>query len=95
MKLKAGVSNQLSQLQVMYIYRQALKKASNFVSQTATKILPERYEEVSEILGISAVFINDMKYRRVSDYKFDWDRIMKINGETGIALQYSYARLCK
>lgn len=48
---------------------------------------------VSDVLGISAVIINDLKQRRQRDYEFDWDRALQASGDTGIKLQYTHCRL--
>lgn len=47
-----------------------------------------------DILGISAVIINDLKQRRQRDYEFDWNKLLQVNGDTGIKLQYTHCRLC-
>lgn len=47
----------------------------------------------ADVLGISAVIINDLKQRRQRDYDFDWDRALQTNGDTGIKLQYTHCRL--
>lgn len=49
--------------------------------------------EVADILGVSAVIINDLKQRRQRDYDFDWNKALQVNGDTGIKLQYTHCRL--
>lgn len=44
-------------------------------------------------MGISAVIINDLKQRRQRDYEFDWNKILQVNGDTGVKLQYTHCRL--
>lgn len=61
---------------------------------TATKVdLKECGEAVAEILGCSAVIVNDLKQKRQRDYEFDWNKILQVNGDTGIKLQYTHCRL--
>ncbi len=31
----------------------------------------------------------------MSDYKFDWDKVLQAHGDTGVFLQYTHARLCR
>ncbi len=65
------------------------------IISTATKIdLSVKDESVADILGISAVIINDLKQRRQRDYDFSWDKALQVNGDTGIKLQYTHCRLC-
>lgn len=44
-------------------------------------------------MGTSAVIVNDLKQRRQRDYDFDWNKIMQMNGDTGVKLQYTHCRL--
>ncbi|XP_055848382.1 probable arginine--tRNA ligase, mitochondrial [Episyrphus balteatus] len=48
---------------------------------------------VADVLGVSAVIINDLKQRRQRDYDFDWNNALQTNGDTGIKLQYTHCRL--
>jgi len=59
-----------------------------------------KYEQVADpvqtadILGISAVMVQDMKGKRINHYTFDMDRMTSFEGDTGPYLQYAHARLC-
>jgi arginyl-tRNA synthetase len=48
---------------------------------------------VSDLVGITAIMIQDMSSRRTKDYEFDWDRMLAFEGDTGPYLQYAHARL--
>lgn len=50
-------------------------------------------EAVADVLGTSAVFVNDMMSRRGMDYDFSWERVVQTKGSTGPQLQYTHARL--
>jgi arginyl-tRNA synthetase len=51
-------------------------------------------ESVADLVGLSAVVIQDFSARRIKDYEFDWDRMTSFEGDTGPYLQYQHARLC-
>jgi len=51
-------------------------------------------EYVSDVVGMSAVMIQDMMSRRVKGYELDWNRMLSFEGDTGPYLQYAHARLC-
>ncbi|KAF2438472.1 arginyl-tRNA synthetase [Karstenula rhodostoma CBS 690.94] len=59
-----------------------------------------KYEQVddpvktADVLGISAVMVQDMKGKRINNYTFDMDRMTSFEGDTGPYLQYAHARLC-
>lgn len=50
-------------------------------------------EETCDVLGTTAVIINDLKQRRQKDYIFKWDRALQSEGDSGIKLQYLHCRL--
>ena len=49
-------------------------------------------DEVSRIVGIGAVKYADLRQNRLSDYQFDWDKMISFQGNAGPYLQYAYAR---
>lgn len=49
--------------------------------------------EIAEAVGIGAIIFNDLKNSRIKDITFDWDEILNFNGETGVYLQYTHARI--
>lgn len=54
----------------------------------------EHPEKVADILGISAVMVQDMSGKRINNYPFDIARMTSFEGDTGPYLQYAHARLC-
>lgn len=50
-------------------------------------------EKVADLVGISAVMIQDMSGKRVNNYHFSWDRMLSFEGDTGPYLQYAHSRL--
>jgi len=51
-------------------------------------------ERVADIIGMSAVVIQDLTAKRIKNYDFNMDRMTQSEGETGPYLQYSHARVC-
>ncbi|HUT66503.1 MAG TPA: arginine--tRNA ligase [Spirochaetota bacterium] len=50
-------------------------------------------EEIAEAIGVGSIIFNDLKNSRIKDITFDWDEILNFNGETGVYLQYTHARI--
>ena len=50
-------------------------------------------DKIAEAVGIGAIIFNDLKNSRIKDIVFDWDEILNFNGETGVYLQYTHARI--
>lgn len=49
---------------------------------------------VSEVVGIGAIKYADLSHNRTSDYVFDIDQMVQLEGNTSAYIQYSYARIC-
>ncbi|XP_004529250.1 probable arginine--tRNA ligase, mitochondrial [Ceratitis capitata] len=82
--------------------RDVLDEAQNIMLEKQLKSATTRvdlsssssdYKTVADVLGVSAVIINDLKLRRQRDYDFDWQKVLQVNGDTGIKLQYTHCRL--
>eukprot|EP01112_Ceratiomyxa_fruticulosa_P010342 TRINITY_DN2732_c0_g1_i2.p1 TRINITY_DN2732_c0_g1~~TRINITY_DN2732_c0_g1_i2.p1 ORF type:complete len:587 (+),score=138.31 TRINITY_DN2732_c0_g1_i2:156-1916(+) len=54
----------------------------------------ENPEAVADIVGISAVIVQDFGAKRIKDYSLSWERMTSFEGDTGPYLQYAHARLC-
>jgi arginyl-tRNA synthetase len=51
-------------------------------------------EKTADVVGQSAVKIQDMAGKRINNYTFDWARMLSFEGDTGPFLQYNHVRLC-
>lgn len=49
----------------------------------------------NDIYLTSVLFFQDFKGHLQSDYTFNWDRMLQAQGDTGVFLQYTHARLCR
>nr|XP_012215145.1 PREDICTED: probable arginine--tRNA ligase, mitochondrial [Linepithema humile] len=63
------------------------------IESSTTKVNINSIDNSSDILGISAMIINDLKRKRQRDYTFDWNAAFDLKGDTGIKLQYTHCRL--
>jgi arginyl-tRNA synthetase len=54
----------------------------------------EELEAVAGAVGIGAVKYADLSTDRTRDYRFDWERMLSFDGNTGPYLQYAHARIC-
>lgn len=51
-------------------------------------------QNVAQTVGIGAVKYADLSMNRESNYKFSYDRMLSLNGNTAPYMLYAYARLC-
>ncbi|MCP4245732.1 MAG: arginine--tRNA ligase [bacterium] len=53
----------------------------------------DQMDQIAEAVGITAVRYFDLAHNLTSDYTFDWDRILAMDGNTGPYMLYAYARI--
>jgi arginyl-tRNA synthetase len=56
--------------------------------------LPDDVKEVIKTVGIGAVKYADLSMNRESNYKFSYERMLSLNGNTAPYMLYAYARIC-
>jgi arginyl-tRNA synthetase len=54
----------------------------------------EEIKSAAERIGIAAIKYYDLKQSRISDYKFEYEKMLDFKGNTAVYLIYSYVRLC-
>lgn len=53
----------------------------------------ENPDKIADMVGMSAIMIQDMQSKRINNYAFDWSRMFSFEGDTGPYLQYAHSRL--
>ncbi len=56
------------------------------------ELSPETLRTIHEVVGLVAVKYADLSQNRTSDYKFDPEKMMAMDGNTGTYMQYAYVR---
>lgn len=56
--------------------------------------LTEALADVAKTVGIGAVKYADLSMNRESNYKFSYERMLSLNGNTAPYMLYAYARIC-
>jgi arginyl-tRNA synthetase len=53
----------------------------------------EERRQIAEVVGLGAVKYADLSQNRTSDYVFNWDKMLAMDGNTATYMQYAYARV--
>ena len=61
---------------------------------TGSTMQPEDFEGAAEKLGMAAIKYYDLKQNRITDYAFNYDKMLDPKGNTAVYLNYSYVRMC-
>jgi arginyl-tRNA synthetase len=72
----------------------AIALAEERIREGDVRVADHEIGETARAVGIGAVVFADLRHRCVKDIEFDWDRLVRFEGETGPYLQYTHARLC-
>ncbi len=72
---------------------EAVAKARQVVDENSPDLEPDLKPTVAEVVGLGAIKYADLSQNRLSDYVFDWNKMLAMNGNTGAYLQYAYARV--
>jgi arginyl-tRNA synthetase len=80
---------------LMGLLDEAVERAGAIAAQS--EVLANATEEerrtVAERIGIGAIKYADLAHNRTSDYKFSYDKMLAMTGNTAAYMQYSYARV--
>ncbi len=70
----------------------ARERIAEGIAEGRLRVQAEEIDAVSRVVGIGAVKYADLRQNRLSDYQFDWDKMISFQGNAGPYLQYAYAR---
>jgi arginyl-tRNA synthetase len=74
---------------------EAVERARAKISERAEQGISEgELERTARAVGIGAVKYSDLSTDRARDYRFDWERMLSFDGNTGPYIQYAHARIC-
>jgi arginyl-tRNA synthetase len=78
------------------LLEEAVKRAAATYEANVDEDKPNLSEaarrEINEVVGVGAVKYADLCQNRATDYKFDFDKMLAMNGNTATYMQYAYAR---
>jgi len=79
-------------VKLIELLEEAAERAKESITQRENHS-EEELEKIAEIVGIGAVKYADLSIHRESNYIFDWDRMLSLEGNTSLYQQYAYARI--
>jgi len=72
---------------------EAERRAMAVVRQKNPDLPAGETAEIARVVGIGAIKYADLSQNRQSDFVFDWDKMLAMQGNTAPYLQYAYARI--
>jgi arginyl-tRNA synthetase len=71
---------------------ESIAEARKVVDENSPELDSAERQQVAGVVGIGAIKYADLSQNRLSDYVFDWQKMMAKNGNTATYMQYAYAR---
>lgn len=87
-KTREGGAVELAQL-----LDEAVRRARSVVDANSPHLPEAQRAVIAEAVGIGAVKYADLSQNRTSDYVFNWDKMLAMDGNTAAYMQYAYARV--
>ncbi|MGD1978813.1 MAG: arginine--tRNA ligase [Akkermansiaceae bacterium] len=87
LKTRAGDLPQLED-----VLNDAVKAARLVVEEKSHLDTAEEKEELAELIGVNSVKFTELSHHRMSDYVFDLEKMVALEGDTAPYLLYSYVR---
>ncbi len=72
---------------------EAEDRALEVVSEKNPELTEDKRREIARVVGLGALKYADLSNNRQSDYIFDWDKMLALQGNTAPYLQYAYTRV--
>jgi arginyl-tRNA synthetase len=80
-------------IKLMDLCEEGVERAYALVSQKNPDLDDASRRRIAEAVGIAAIKYADLSKNRNSDYIFDWDSMLALDGNTAPYLLYAYARI--
>jgi len=68
-------------------------KTDKTTGKPAPEFNAEQRKEIAEVIGTGALKFGDLSQNRTSDYKFDFAKMVALDGDTSAYIQYAYTRV--
>jgi arginyl-tRNA synthetase len=75
------------------LLNEAVERAYKTVSEKSSELPEAQRKEIARVVGLGAVKYSDLLPNRQSDYIFNWDKMLALQGNTAPYLLYAYARI--
>lgn len=75
------------------VISESIEKAKSILENSDRGLSDSEKENVAEKIGLAAIKYFDLSHNLASDYIFDWDHMLAMEGNTGPYMLYAYARI--
>jgi len=81
-----------STVKLQDLINEAIQRAKEVI-KSANTYTKDELQEVAKAIGVGSLKYADLSINRQSNYIFDWDKMLSLDGNTALYMQYAYARI--
>lgn len=75
------------------LLNEAEARAQKVVDENSAEFPEAERKQIARAVGIGAIKYVDMSHSLGTDYRFDWDKMLSLDGNTAPYMMYAYARI--
>ena len=76
------------------LIEEGVERALDIVRQKSSHLSSDEQYDIAHQVAVGAIKYADLSKNRTNDYRFDWDVMLSLDGNTAPYLQYAHARIC-
>lgn len=80
-------------IKLINLLNESIFRAKEIIKKKNLNIDQKNLNKISVIIGIGAIKYFDLSKNRTTNYIFDWDNMLSLEGNTALYIQYSYTRI--
>lgn len=80
-------------VKLMDVLDEGVERAFAQVSEKNPDMDEAERRQIARVIGIGSIKYMELSFNRTSDYVFDWDKMLALDGNTAPYMLYSYARI--
>ena len=80
-------------VKLMDVLDEGVERAFAQVSEKNPAMDEAERQKIARVIGIGSIKYMELSFNRTSDYVFDWDKMLALDGNTAPYMLYSYARI--
>ena len=80
-------------VKLMDVLDEGVERAFAQVSEKNPDMDGAERRQIARVIGIGSIKYMELSFNRTSDYVFDWDKMLALDGNTAPYMLYSYARI--
>ena len=76
------------------LIEEGVERALDIVSSKSKHLTDDEQRQIARQVTVGAIKYADLSKNRTNDYRFDWEVMLSLDGNTAPYLQYAHARIC-